>query len=182
MIHAQLENTIALIKRTPATADALLRDLPAFWTQQNEGRNSWTVFEVIGHLIHAEHADWIPRAKWIIEFGESKPFPPFDREGHASLLRGKSLDELLDEFAAARAHSLNQLAAMNLEPEDLERRGLHPTLGTVTLSQLLHTWAAHDVNHLHQIARIMAHQCRDAVGSWQAFLGVMHCDGHGAPA
>jgi len=179
---ARLNDTIALLERTPASFDALLRNLPEIWTQRNEGGSTWTVFDVIGHLIHAEHADWIPRARWIIEFGDSKPFPPFDREGHARLVRGKSLGQLLDEFAAARSQSLHDLRAMNLAPADFERHGRHPSLGAVTLSQLLATWATHDVNHLHQIARIMAHQYRDAVGPWQAFLGVMHCDGHGAPA
>jgi len=180
MISADLDPAIALLERTPGSFDALLRNLPEVWTLRNEGGSTWTVFDVIGHLIHAEHADWIPRAKWIIEFGDSQPFPPFDREGHAGLVRGKSLSQLLDEFAAARAQSLQELRALKLDPEDFRRRGWHPSLGAVTLSQLLATWAAHDVNHLHQIARIMAHQYRDAVGPWRAFLGVMHCDGHGA--
>lgn len=181
MTAADLDNTIALLERTPASLGALLRNLPEIWTQRNEGDGTWTVCNVVGHLIHAEHADWIPRAKWIIEFGDSQPFPPFDREGHARLVRGKSFGQLLDEFAAARARSLRELRAMNFKPADFERRGLHPSLGAVTLSQLLATWPAHDVNHLHQIARIMAHQYRNAVGPWRAYLGVMHCDGHSAP-
>lgn len=175
-------NTVALLERTPAALNVLLRDLPAFWTQHNEGGSTWTVFDVVGHLIHGEHTDWIPRAKWIIEFGDSRPFPPFDREGHKALARGKSLGHLLDEFAASRSQSLSELRTMNLHSEDLDRPGRHPALGTVKLSQLLATWAAHDLNHLHQISRVMAYQYRDAVGPWSAFLGVMHCDGHGAPA
>lgn len=176
----QLDSTIALLERTPRALDALLRDLPESWTLRNEGGDSWTVFDVVGHLIHGEHTDWIPRTKWILEFGDSKPFDPFDRLGHEQLTRGKSLGQLLDEFAQARAQSLSTLRAMNLQAADLERRGHHPALGAVTLSQLLSTWAAHDANHLHQIARIMAHQYRDAVGPWLAFLGVMRCNGHGA--
>lgn len=182
MTEAILENTIALLSRTPPALNALLSGLPAAWTLRNEGGNTWTVFDVVGHLIYAEHADWIPRTKWILEFGESKPFEPFDRSGHERVTRGKSLQQLLDSFAQARSQSLAELSAMNLQAADLERRGRHPALGAVTLSQLLATWAAHDVNHLHQIARIMAHQYRGAVGPWSRFLGVMRCDGHSAPA
>jgi DinB superfamily len=181
-MEIHLDTTIALLTRTPAAMDALLRGLPDFWTTCNEGGNTWSVFEVIGHLIYAEQTDWIPRAKWILEFGDSKPFEPFDRSGHERLTRDKSLGELLGEFAQSRLVSLRELHAMNLQAADLERRGRHPVLGYVTLSQLLATWAAHDVNHLHQIARIMAHQYREAVGPWGRFLGVMHCVGHSAPA
>lgn len=182
MLEASLENTIALLTRTPATLNALLREMPDAWTRCNEGGRTWSVFEVVGHLIHAEHADWIPRARWILEFGESRPFEPFDRSGHEILTRGKSLEQLLEEFADARSQSLAGLRAMNLQGADFERRGRHPALGTVTLSELIATWAAHDLNHLHQISRIMAHQCRNAVGPWRRFLGVMHCDGHSEPA
>jgi DinB superfamily len=179
---AHLATTISLLERTPAALNALLRDLPESWTRRNEGGNTWSVCDVVGHLIHAEHADWIPRALWILDFGESEPFPRFDREGHRNLTAGKPLAHLLDEFARARQQSLDELRALNLQAQDLERRGLHPALGGVTLAQLLATWAAHDVNHLHHIARILAYQYRDAVGPWHAFLGVMHCDGHGASA
>lgn len=181
-MEASLDNTIALLRRTPPVLDALLRDLPAAWTRCNEGGDTWSVFDVVGHLIHAEHDDWIPRAKWILASGEMKPFEPFDRSGHERLVRGRSMEQLLDEFAIARSKSLAELGALNLQAADLERRGRHPALGAVTLSQLLATWAAHDANHLHQIARIIAHQYRDAVGPWNRFLGVMRCDGHSAPA
>lgn len=181
-MEADLDNTVALLTRTPAAMDALLRGLPDFWTMRNEGGTTWSVFEVISHLIYAEQTDWIPRANWILEIGDLKPFQPFDRSGHERLTRDKSLGELLGEFAQARLESLRELHAMNLQPADFERRGRHPALGYVTLSQLLATWAAHDANHLHQIARIMAYQCREAVGPWSRFLGVMHCEGHSAPA
>ena len=175
-----LEQTVALLSRTPAALDALLRDLPGPWTLTNEGEGTWSPFDVVAHLIHAEREDWIPRAKVILQFGESQPFPPFDREGNFGESRGKSLDELLDEFARARAESLIELSAFNLGPEDMEKQGRHPALGTVTLSNLLATWAAHDLTHLHQIARVMACQYREAVGPWSAFLGVMQCAGHSA--
>jgi hypothetical protein len=182
MMETHHDNTLALLARTPSALDALLRGLSDFWTLRNEGGNTWSVSGVIGHLIHGEHTDWIPRAKWILEFGDAKPLERFDRTGHQRLTSGKPLEQLLDEFAQARSQSLAELRAMNLKAADFERRGRHPVLGAVTLSQLLSTWAAHDANHIHQIARIMAHQYRDAVGPWVRFLGVMHCDGHSEPA
>ena len=181
-MEANFQDAIALLARTPSALDALLRDMPEAWTLRNEGGDTWSASDVVGHLVHAEHADWIPRAKWILQFGESKPFEPFDRLGHERLTRGKSLGQLLDDFAEARSKSLSELHAMNLKTEDLERRGRHPALGVVTLLQLLATWAAHDMNHLHQISRIMAHQYRDAVGPWRRYLGVLQCNGHSAPA
>jgi hypothetical protein len=175
-----LQDTVALLTRTPATLDALLRGLGEAWTQRNEGENTWTVREVVGHLIHGERTDWMPRVRMILEFGETRPFEKFEREGHKREIQGKSLDQLLDEFARARSENLDALRALNLRPQDLERRGRHPALGAVTLSQLLATWAAHDLTHLHQISRIMAHQSREAVGPWSAYLGVMQCAGHSA--
>ena len=180
MTH-HLEQTTSLLARTPAVLDALLRDLPEEWTERNEGDSTWSAFDVIGHLIHGERTDWMPRVKTILQAGETKAFERFDRwaQGHESA--GKSLGQLLDEFARARSENLRELRALNLQPADLERRGRHPVLGVVTLSQLLATWAAHDLTHLHQISRVMAHQYRDAVGPWSRFLGVLQCAGHSAP-
>jgi len=173
-----LQQTIALLARTPAALDALVRDLPEEWTSRNEGEKTWSVFDVVGHLIHGERTDWIPRAKMVLQFGESRPFERFDRWAQERESRGKSLGQLLDEFARMRAENLDQLRGMNLRQEDLEKRGNHPALGVVTLSQLIATWAAHDLTHLHQISRIMAHQYREAVGPWTKYLGVMQCAGH----
>ena len=173
-----LAQTVALLTRTPAVLDALLRDLPEGWTQRNEGEESWAAFDVVGHLIFGEKTDWIPRARVILEHGDARPFEPFDRLGHVTESRGRTLPELLDIFAAARAASLAALCDFQLQPADLERRGLHPALGSVTLSQLLATWAAHDLSHLHQLTRVMAHQLREEVGPWSAYLGVMQCNGH----
>ena len=175
-----LRDTISLLSRTPAALDALLRGLPETWTMRNEGEKTWSVFDVVGHLIHGERTDWMPRARMILQFGESKAFEPFDRWAQERESRGKSLVQLLDEFARLRSENLNELRALNLKPEDLARRGIHPALGIVTLSQLLVTWAAHDLTHLHQISRVMAHQYRDAVGPWSVYLGVLHCAGHSA--
>jgi len=173
-----LENTMSLLSRTPAALNALLRDLPETWTLRGEGDKTWTAFDVVGHLIHAERADWIPRARIILQHGDSQPFAPFDRLGHEREIRGKSLGELLDEFARVRSENLSELRALGIQPEDLDRLGRHPALGSVTLSQLLATWAAHDLTHLHQISRIMAYQYREAVGPFSAYLGVLHCNGH----
>jgi DinB superfamily len=173
-----LNDTISLLARTPAALDAFLRDLPETWTLRNEGEKTWSAFDIVGHLIHGERTDWIPRAKMILQFGESRPFERFDRLAQTRESQGKSLGALLTEFAHLRSTNLAELRALNLQPADLQRRGLHPALGVVTLSELLATWAAHDLTHLHQIARVMAHQYREAVGPWTAYLGVMQCDGH----
>ncbi len=173
-----LESTISLLTRTPAAFDTLLRDLPETWTFRNEGENTWSAFDIVGHLIHGERTDLVPRARMILPFGETRTFEPFDRWGHMRECHGKSLGQLLDEFARLRTENLEGLRALNLRPEDLERRGRHPALGVVTLSELLATWAAHDLTHLHQISRVMAHQYREAVGPWGRFLGVMQCAGH----
>ncbi|MDE3186809.1 MAG: DinB family protein [Acidobacteriota bacterium] len=173
-----LQHITALLERTPAALDSLLRGLPDALTLANEGENTWSAFDVVAHLIHLERTDWMPRARVIVEHGESQPFEPFDRMGYLRESEGKLLEHLLDEFAGARQESLRQLRALKLQPADLARRGLHPALGTVTLGQLLATWAAHDLTHLHQIARVMAHQYREAVGPWSAYLGVLQCAGH----
>lgn len=179
-MNHSLENTIALLSRTPAAVNALLRGLSDDWADRNEGEGTWSAKEVVAHLAHAERADWLPRIRCILDHGETRDFPPFDREGFRDFSSAHSLAEVLDDFARERFHSLDDLASLQLKPEDMDRRGRHPSFGPVTLAQLLATWAAHDANHLHQIARILAHQYRAAVGPWSAFLGVLHCDGHGA--
>ena len=173
-----LQQTIALLSRTPSSLNALLRGLPAPWTLSNEGIKSWSPFDIVGHLIHGERTDWMPRARMILEKGESRPFDPFDRLAQERESHGKSLPHLLDEFAQLRSENVNALRAMNLGPEDFTRRGRHPALGVVTLSELLATWAVHDLTHVHQLARVMAYQYREAVGPWSAYLGVLHCQGH----
>ena len=173
-----LPDTIAVLSRTPAALDALLRDLPDLWIRRSEGGDTWSVFDVIGHLIQGERTDWMPRARIIMQFGETRAFDPFDRLAQRRESVGKSLGQLLDEFDCLRAANLDELRGLKLTPEDLQRRGRHPAFGGVTLSQLLATWAAHDLTHLHQVSRIMAHQYRAVVGPWSAYLGVLHCEGH----
>jgi len=176
-----LQQTIALLARTPATLDAFLRELPDSLTHQNEGGDTWSAYDIVGHLVYAERTDWMPRVKMILEFGETRAFEKFDRLGQVRESQGKSLGQLLDEFAGVRAENLDELRGLHLQKEDLNRRGRHPSLGVVTLSQLLATWAAHDLTHLHQLSRIMAHQYREAVGPWSAYLGVLKCAGHSEP-
>lgn len=178
MAH-QISDTIALLERTPAALNELLRGLPESWTNRNEGEGTFTVPDVIGHLIYADKENWLPRARRILEHGESKPFDAFDRRGHVEECRGRSLPQLLDEFSSIRAASLDELRAINLQSAQLLQSGRHPSLGPVTLSELLATWATHDLTHVHQISRIMAGSYRDEVGPFAAFLGVLKCNGHG---
>ena len=176
-----LDEAIAVLACTPATLDALLRGLPNIWLRGNEGKDTWSAFDIVGHLVFGERTDWMPRVRIILENGESRPFDPFDRFAQLKESQDKSLEQLLDDFARLRRQNLAALQALNLQQEDLTRRGRHPALGVVTLSQLLATWAVHDLTHVHQLSRVMAHQYRDAVGPWSAFLGVLQCTGHSAP-
>ena len=193
LVEFDLAQAIAILTRTPATLDALLRGLPDIWVLRNEGRkneggntgnkqakDTWSAFDILGHLIVGERTDWMPRARIILEIGEARPFDPFDRFAQAKESQGKSLEQLLDEFARLRQENVAALQSLQLKPEDLARRGTHPELGAVTLSQLLATWAVHDLTHLHQLSRVMAHQYRDVVGPWSAYLGVLHCAGRSA--
>jgi DinB superfamily len=179
MVH-NLQDTVALLSRTPGALKALLLELPDSWVSRSEGDGTWSVFGVVGHLIHGERTDWMPRAQRILQFGQAQAFDVFDRMAQEQESVGKSLQDLLEEFSSLRTQNLSDLNGMKLASGDLEKKGRHPTLGLVTLSQLLATWAAHDLTHLHQISRIMAHQYREAVGPWSAYLGVMHCEGHSA--
>ena len=180
-MEQSLEKTIAVLERTPGALDAMLRGLPEEWTRANEGDGTWSAFDVVVHLINCERTDWMPRARTILESkdGEVREFPAFDRWGGIRESQGKPLAELLDTFTRERAENLRKLREWGLSSKQLAMRGKHPALGEVTLSQLMATWAAHDLNHLHQISRVMAHQYREAVGPWIEFMGVMKCEGHG---
>jgi hypothetical protein len=174
-------DAVAVLTRTPASINALLRGLPNIWAHHNEGTDTWSAFDIVGHLIVGERTDWMPRVRIILKDGEARPFDPFDRFAHAKESQGKSLEQLLDDFARLRKENLGALQALNLRQEDLTRRGRHPALGVVTLSELLATWAVHDLTHLHQLSRVMAYRYRDVVGPWSAYLGVLKCSGHSAP-
>jgi DinB family protein len=163
----------AILSRTPAILDAWLRGLPAGWLGAHEGGNTWSPYDVVGHLIHGEYTDWIPRAKIILEHGEARTFEPFNRLAQFETAPDRPLDGLLDEFADIRRTNLQELDSLDLTVADLERRGRHPELGVVTLGQLLATWVAHDLDHLIQISRIMGRQYTDAVGPWRQYLRII---------
>lgn len=172
-MNFDLTTGIAVLERTPRTLDAMLRNLDASWTDANEGPDTWSPWVIIGHLVQGERADWIPRARIIIEQGADRRFTPFDRNAQFRESKGKTLSQLLDEFAAARAESLATLAGWKLTDEHLALEGIHPAFGAVTLRQLLATWVAHDLGHIAQTARVMAKQYREAVGPWRAYLPVL---------
>jgi hypothetical protein len=168
-----MDDAMAVLARTPATIEALLRGLPEDLLDANEGADTWSPFDVVGHLIHGERTDWVPRARIILQDGESRPFEKFDRFAQFEVSRGRTLASLLDEFATLRQANLRELAAMRLTDADLDRRGTHPELGTVTLRQLLATWVAHDLDHVVQISRVLARQYSDEVGPWRAYLRII---------
>ena len=172
-MNFDLTTGTAVLERTPRTLDAMLRGLDASWTDANEGPDTWSPWVIIGHLVQGERADWIPRARIIIEQGADRRFTPFDRNAQFRESKGKTLSQLLDDFAAARAESLATLAGWKLTDEHLALEGIHPAFGAVTLRQLLATWVAHDLGHIAQTARVMAKQYREAVGPWRAYLPVL---------
>ncbi len=165
---------MAILSRTPAVLDSLLRGLPQGWIAATEGDGTWSPFDVVGHLIYGEQANWIPRARIILEPGETPPFQPFDRQAMFELSKGKPLPQLLDEFAALRRKSLGELEQLRLSDADLNRRGTHPEFGAVTLRQLLATWVAHDLDHIVQTSRVLARQYCLEVGPWRAYLRVIN--------
>jgi hypothetical protein len=168
-----IEEAAALLGRTPAVLDALLRGLPDTWTRAHEGGETWSPFDVVGHLVHGEQTDWLPRARIILNDGDSRTFDPYDRFAQFSKSAGRTLPELLDQFAQLRAANLRDLLAMALTNDDLDRAGRHPAFGPVTLRQLLATWVAHDLDHIIQVSRILARQYAGEVGPWQAYLRVI---------
>lgn len=167
-----LEEGVAILERTPASLRALLTGLPDTWVRATEGEGTWSPYDVIGHLVHGERTDWMPRVRHILA-GESRPFKPFDRTAQFTESQGKSLSELLEGFAELRRESLAALLAMNLTSADLARTGQHPAFGQVTLAQLLATWVVHDLDHVVQVARTMAKVYTHAVGPWSAYLSVL---------
>lgn len=168
-----LATGVAVLERTPGTLRAMLAGLPPAWTDATEGPETWSPYVIVGHLIHGERADWIPRARIILAQGAHRRFAPFDRFAQFRESEGKSLAELLDEFERLRADSLGTLASWRLTDAQLALEGEHPEFGRVTLRQLLATWVAHDLGHIAQTARVMAKQYREAVGPWRAYLPVL---------
>jgi DinB superfamily len=168
-----LHDAVAVLERTPATFRALLAGLPDAWIVATEGPETFSPFDNVGHLIHGERTDWIPRAAIILAQGPNRQFEPYDRFAQVRESAGKSLAQLLDEFAELRAANLVTLRGWHLTDAQLALEGEHPALGTVTLRQLLSTWVAHDLGHLAQTSRVMAKRYREAVGPWRAYLPIM---------
>ena len=168
-----LDHTLAILERTPAVLNTLLRGLPEDWTAANEGPETWSAFDVVGHLIHGEKTDWVPRTRIILTHGPAQPFEPYDRFAQQGANVGRPLDDLLDEFATLRAQNLKALRELRLVETDFPKRGTHPELGPVTLGQLLAAWTVHDLGHITQVSRVMAKRYTEDVGPWHAYLAVL---------
>lgn len=170
----KLNEAILILERVPQTLRTLLRGLPDDWVYTNEGGDTWSPFDVLGHLIHGENTDWIPRAKIILDEQRDKNFIPFDRFAQFENSKGKTLDELLEEFARRRAENIQVLKELNIDADALKKEGIHPEFGAVNLEQLLAAWVVHDLGHIHQITRVMAKNQKAAVGPWLKYLKVLH--------
>jgi DinB superfamily len=168
-----IEKSIEILERTPAVLTLLLQDISADWTAVNEGPGTWSVYDIIGHLIHGEKTDWIPRAKIILSESPDKAFTLFDRFAQFEESKGQSLKQLLDEFKILREKNIEYIRSKKITANNLEEKGIHPAFGEVTLSQLLATWVVHDLNHIAQISRVMAKQYKAAVGPWTAYLKIL---------
>jgi len=164
---------LAVLERTPAALAAMLGGLPEAWLLASEGPDTFSPRDVIGHLIHGEETDWVPRLKVILEHGEAVPFTPFDRFAFRAASEGKTTAVLLERFAAARRQSLREVAGVGLDAASLARTGTHPALGRVTLGQLLAAWVVHDLGHVKQVVRTMAGRYREAVGPWREYLSIL---------
>jgi DinB family protein len=169
----KFDEALPILRRTPGVLRTLLLELPAGWIEATEGPGTWSPFDVIGHLIHGERTDWVPRIEHMLRHGDSVPFPVFDREAMFSASRGLSIGELLVTFDRLRTESLARLGALNLTDADLATRGRHPEFGVVTLGQHLAAWVAHDLGHVSQVVRVMARQYTEAVGPWRAYLSLL---------
>ncbi len=169
-----LEKALPILERTPAVLKLMLDGLSGEWITSNEGPDTWSPYDVAGHLLHGEHTDWMVRIKICLSDTGDKKFAPFDRFAQFHESEGKTLGQILDEFAAARKQNLDELKAMGLTPADLDKTAVHPSFGTVTLRQLLATWVAHDLSHIAQVARVMAKQYKEEVGPWVEYLSIMH--------
>lgn len=169
----QFDAALPVLRRTPTVLSALLLDLPGPWIGAAEGSGTWSPFDVVGHLIHADRTNWMPRIEHLLTHGDAVPFPAFDREAMFAASKGLPLSQLLDTFCRLRTENLNRLTALGLTDADLTRRGRHPEFGVVTLGQQLATWVAHDLNHLGQVVRVMARQYSAAVGPWRANLSIL---------
>jgi hypothetical protein len=169
-----IQRSIEILERTPAVLNELLTGLDAEWIMNNEGPETFSPYDVIGHLIHGEKTDWTVRTKMILEYGNSKTFVPWDRFAQFENSKGKTLQQLLNEFALLRKENLDWLRSLDLSEADLEKKGIHPVLGEVTLKNLLATWVVHDLTHIAQITRVMAKQYKEEMGPWPEFFRILN--------
>ncbi len=169
-----LEQALPVLERTPLVISEILKNLPAEWINQNEGPDTWSPYDVVGHYIHGEITDWIPRMEIILDEAGDKTFVPFDRFAQFRNSEGKSLDELLNEFAQLRKENIKKLIAANITEEELDKIGIHPAFGEVSLRELLAAWVVHDLTHVDQIVRVMAKQYGEAVGPWKEYMGILN--------
>ena len=169
-----IEKSIEILERTPEVLEAMLKDISAEWTENNEGGETWNVLDVLGHLVHGEKTDWIPRTEIILSYMPDKTFKPFDRFAQFEESKGKTLPQLLDEFKRLRQKNVDVLRSQNLTGKNLEEKGVHPAFGEVTVAQLLATWTVHDLDHIAQISRVMAKQYKEEVGPWVEYLGILN--------
>ena len=172
-MNFDLAKSIEILERTPEVLIVMLQNIADDWTSNNEGLKTWNVYDIIGHLIEGEKTDWIPRMEIVLSDKQDKTFEPFDRFAQFEISKGKSLKELLEEFKGLRKKNLEHLRSKKLTTKDYEKKGIHPTFGEVTLSQLLSTWTVHDLNHIAQISRVMAKQYKVEVGPWIKFLKIL---------
>ncbi|KAA3625776.1 MAG: DinB family protein [Flavobacterium sp.] len=172
-MNFKIEQAIALLERTPNVLKTLLSGLPDDWTHKNEGGNSWSPFDVVGHLVHGERTDWIPRTFIIMNDSDQKTFQPYDRFAQFEESKGKSIEDLLEEFESLRRSNLEQLKGFELTESDLQRSGIHPSLGPVSLQNLLSAWVVHDQGHIAQISRVLAKQYKDKVGPWTKYMTIL---------
>lgn len=168
-----LERSYEVLERTPVVLQELLDGLHEDWTLPNEGPDTFSPYDVIGHLIHGEKTDWLVRAKRILEYGTEKPFDPYDRFAQHEESKGKDLHQLLDEFEVLRKKNMVELRGLGITEADLDKRGMHPSLGIVTLRNLLGTWVVHDLTHIAQITRVMAKQYKEEMGPWPEFFRIL---------
>ena len=173
-MNVTAEKSIEILERTPEVLDAMLKNVSAEWTEKTEGGETWSVFDVLGHLVHGEKTDWILRMEIILSDAPDKTFKTFDRFAQFEESKGKTLPQLLDEFKELRKKNVSVLRTKNLTDKNLEEKGIHPAFGEVTLAQLLATWTVHDLDHIAQISRVMAKQCKDEVGPWSEYLKILN--------
>ena len=169
----QLDKAIEILKRTPSTLESLLDGISDEWLRNNEGENTWSPYDIIGHLIHGEKTDWMPRAKIILSEATNNTFEPFDRFAQQKSDQSTPITKLLEEFKKLRSENLKELQALPINDRTLEKKGIHPELGEANLKELLSTWVVHDLGHIAQITRVMAKQYKDEVGIWREFLGIL---------